>query len=278
MRTRTLILSLFAALALSAVAAGAAQAKPVWFVHGAELKAGEKAGILSENASNQEDGFIQKQLTVPAAGLAIICGRESSNAGELVGGNPGTVKKLTVVFTKCEVFSTKGEEETKKPSRPPFKFTEKLGACGVKGTGNAAGEIATKELEGTLAYKPGTAKAIIVTAFKPEVGSFVTIEITGASCAVKATANVEGSVIGMVETPYEEPVGTVLEKLVNPLEFTYKTEIVSGKLNKCTQEPTEYETESGAKVADTLEFGGHPACFYDEDWVTLAAGGRFGVK
>jgi hypothetical protein len=268
MRTRTIILSLLAVFAFSAVAAAAAQARPAWTVHGAELKAGEKANVLSENASNELDGFIPKQLTVPATGLIIVCGRET-DTGELIGGATGTVAKVVVKYTGCEVYSTKGEEKHE-VSRPPFNPTEKLSACSVKGEGEAIGTITTKALKGTLAYWPGTGKAEVVNTFEPEAGSFVTIEVTGTSCAVKTTAAVTGSVIGLVETPYEE-------KLVNPLVFTYTPEVVTGKLNKCTQAPTEYETESGAKIADTLKFGTAEACYYDEDWVTLAAGGRFGV-
>lgn len=278
-RLTTILLSLAAVVALSAVAAASASAKPAWLVHGAELKAGEKAGVESENASNEEDGFVPKQLAVPALAIAIVCSRES-DTGEIFGGEPGT-DKVTAKFTGCKVFSNEGTEE-KKPSRPPFNYTKELTACSVKGGGGVAGEIIVKS-RSTLAYKVGTAgttRPIVVEVFAPEAegGAFAVIEITGASCAPKGEYEVKGSAISLVET--QKPTGEkpYEEVLVNTLNFTYVPTVTSGKVTACKQEPTEYETAAKEKVVDTLLFGTHPACFYDVDWVTLAAGGKWGVS
>lgn len=274
-----------AALAVAAFGAAAAQAKPQWLCKGKVLAtSSEKCLIESENASNEEDGFIPKQLLVPALKIAIVCERET-DSGELIGGEPGT-DKVTATFTGCLVYSTKGKEENK-VSRPKFVFSEKLSACSAHGVleGKAAaeGEIVIKT-NSKLAYKVGTVgttREIITDVFEPTTsgGAFVTIDITGSSCAAKGEYETKGSAIAYVETQVATGSKPYSEVLVGGLNFEYTPTLNSEKteLTGCAQNPTEYETAAKEKIVDTLTFGTHPACFYDVDWVTLAAGGKWGV-
>ena len=136
--TRTIILSLLAAFAFSAVAAGAAQAKvPKYWYKGAEL-----SGKLAIKSTSGES-----KLWVTELGVVIVCTADT-DTGEIVGGSPGTNAKVTVTYTGCKLYKAEwnGTEWVVGPE---------LSACAVKSpAGEPAGTIVTKELRSKLAYWP----------------------------------------------------------------------------------------------------------------------------
>src|ERR1039457_3412956 len=97
-RLRLLMAAMAAVFAFSAVAAGAASAKPYWTENGVELKAGESRAITSKNAP----GTVKKlKTTIGGTAITIVC-ETVEDSGTIYGGEPGTDKE-TIKFTKCKI-------------------------------------------------------------------------------------------------------------------------------------------------------------------------------
>jgi hypothetical protein len=178
--TRTLMLSLLAAFAFSAVAAGAAQAVtggPIWI---------DKSGALPKNITKVAGVSASQILSSSAVSMECeTVGVKSGATNRIIGGNPGT-DEATLVFIKCHV---KGKTEAQ---------------CSVHSPGANTGEIvvAVKTL---LGYKTKEAEPIYDQFFPAAETSegkdlFVKLEFAGTKCET-----LEGKKINVTATGSEAP-------------------------------------------------------------------------
>lgn len=141
-RIRIGLLSLLAAFALSAVAAGAAQAEvPTYWYKGTGAELNGNLAIKSTSGISR--------LWVTKLGIVIRCEKDK-DTGEIsqAPGAAGTNKNVTVTYTGCELRAAEwnGSEWVEGAA---------LSLCTVRGpAGEPVGTIKTNVLKSTLAYRP----------------------------------------------------------------------------------------------------------------------------
>jgi hypothetical protein len=219
---KVLGLAVVAVLALSAVMASAASAKQ-WYVNGSAtpLAGSETVSCKTATGFTLTSKVGEITLVLKATGVECLAGSKIENSGGL-GIDSGTLK-----FTGVTV--------------------EKPKNCSVSG-----GSITTNALNTELIVPAGdTTNGYDL--FKPATGSeFVTVSITGGTCAVAGNYPVKGEIAGKGNTW-----GT--ELVEQPLAFSPTIDGVTGKKltfggEPATMEGTALNLLSGANVGK--KFGG----------------------
>jgi hypothetical protein len=179
-RTKILGLALVAVFAMSALAAGAAQAeRPVWIVKasgGAKkvLAAGETRKVTSKKAGTNP--FVLDTTTAN-----IVC-KKFTNTGEIIGGKPGT-DLINVTFEECSV-ETEGKLKT-------------VAECGASNTA-MPGVIKVEGLKTVLVWdKWEKQRKFADDAFFPSSGAlFVHFELSGTKCGALEEKEVKVTAVG----------------------------------------------------------------------------------
>jgi hypothetical protein len=261
-----------AVLAISAVAAGSAQAlRPTWRKGGVTIAVGTK--LLTKDSS------WKSRLWSTAAGLVIQCEKDTSkgsienveNAAKEIEG----VDTASVTYEGCQVWSVK---EVGAAGSKQWAPKENLTTCKVRDSvKKEEGKIVVPEVKTFLAYVPGSMTEVVDVS-QPKTGTmFVTLEIFGASCALATTAEVKGSVIGKIPrvktaAPQEEGVmGDVL------FETTNEPRVAPAVI---TQRYPKYELvrSSGTTAEDVLTFGTHESALESTEQIELESEEPFGVR
>ena len=296
------LLSLLAALALSAVAAGTAQAAvkggPVWIVPCHKVTTPKTGFFLTEEKCKKNEPEAKPEFewervllggetrniaqiagvsavqTLKTKALTIECpsiGVKTGATNTINGGNPGT-DAATLVFTGCHPAG--------------LKVTE----CGVKSKGAAnAGEI-TVAVKTLLGYAEGkTEKTPIYMQFFPEPGPelFVELEITGTKCGELPKKAFKVSATGTEYKPFKSKCGVIAE--VGKIKAGVFEPAVPGELSKLgglrlpataitKEEIWNSETKKFEKISCTLEANKEAATQSGEVSVELEGGEEFGVE
>ncbi len=175
MRTRTLLLSLLAVFAFSAVVASAAMA--------AETE--EEQQLICRNATGKceeasKKGFKSTEgVSTLAVSEATVSCKKDTDTGKIVGKE--SFEKVVVTFDECKGNNTKTKTE-----------------CEVKSKGAPhADEIITNDLKGELGEVTGTESSTGVGLLLEGESSNVFVTLEG-SCLPVTPSAVEGSVVGEV--------------------------------------------------------------------------------
>lgn len=254
MRRAIMVLSIsaVAAFALSSIAAGAAQAQPLFFYKGAELK--EKLKLVSKSSE-------PARLWVTAVKVVIVC-KATKDKGEINNGEVevskvktkvGINEKTTVEYTECVTKEAVLNKTTKK-----WEEGKELTTCKPysNNTSEGSGAITTNALKSFLAFYPKTTE--VVDVLLPESGeTFVALKFPEeCSLYTKAGSEVKGSVIGKVEL-INKP------KATNKLLFEVTNEEAG-----VTQKPVSYELNKDEEK-DSLTFAGHAAAYEGNETIEL---------
>ncbi len=203
---RAIGLSLIAALSLMAFTAVSAQAAGEWKIGGktmSELK------LTEETVTGKVEPELPLKLLIKALNIYLTCPTIHVNGVLLVG--PVASVHGTTTFLTCTVRSISPDEELK--------------ACGVKSTGQAAGVIATAKINGEVILS-GAENVVL---FKPSSGTtFTTVEITGASCAVKGTYPITGTSVFKLGAEAKELLILSIEFAGDGLKFGESKAILDG--------------------------------------------------
>jgi len=261
-----------AVLAISAVAAGSAQAiRPTWRKGGVQLAVGTK--LLTKDSSPK-----WSRLWSTAAGLVIQCEKDTSkgsienveNAAKEIEG----VDTASVIYEGCQVWSVK---EIGAAGSKQWAPKENLTACKVRDSvEKKEGIIVVPEVKTFLAYVPGATTEVVDVAKPPTGELFVTLEVFGGTCALATTAEIKGSVIGMLKRVQTAATPTE-EALMQDLLFEANNEPMATP--KITQRYPKYELvkSSGVTVEDVLKFGTKESALESTEQVELVAEEPFGV-
>lgn len=181
--TSALGLALLAALAFSAIAAGAAQANsaPRWIAEGEDLGGGETRAFKATTTT-------QAILAVP--GLSLTFENPSgkcTSSGKIVGSTAETPGKVQSAVLTCTEIKVQGAP-----------------ACRVSSPGQPIGTVSTQTLAGTLVWlgETGGQAGLLL---RSEGSSITILEIDG--CAAQGVFPLTGEVIGKL-SPVEEEVET----------------------------------------------------------------------
>jgi hypothetical protein len=186
---KALSLALAAVFAFSALSAVAAQANaPRWTVDGSTIGSAVTREFHAESTG-------QVELIQGGTGLEIKSGGtakgECTAKGKIVGseaGAPGKNKEVTLTCINAKVF---------------VSGVDQSAICTVHSPSKPDGTIETNDLESTLVWLESSGDTRFGDLFQPEAntatGTFVKLEITGASCPVRQNLNVTGGAIGTVE-------------------------------------------------------------------------------
>jgi hypothetical protein len=189
---RALCMALAAVFAFGALAASAASASAPHFT--ITTAGGAVDTALEQTFTAESTGDV---ALVQAAGITLTSNTangDCTSTGTLVGvataGVPSTAKNTSLTCKNVKVFSG-GVEQPK---------------CTVHSPAAANGTITTNTLKQTLVWLAETGDTKVGATFAPAEGTtFVTVEITGAECAIAGKLNVTGNTIAEA-TPVTEHV------------------------------------------------------------------------
>jgi hypothetical protein len=191
MRSRIGIIAvtLFAAMALSAIAVGSASADE-WFVNGAKLAAGSTAA-LATNAPVDE--FATLSIGSGANEVQVECSGANLVGGEayISGGTGGMAKSLT--FEKCSVI--KPTKECEIEGQPTTIKTNALGVTTLLALPNTKVSINLHPLtKKTFVEIPFVGTCLSGTGLKPVNGSVLILSSDGTTEIATHTIMAQGSV------------------------------------------------------------------------------------
>jgi hypothetical protein len=197
-KSRTMLTVLVAVLALSALAAGAAQANegPFYKVAGSRLAAG----------SSRELKVLGGGQIIAWAGIVVTCSKASAAAGaKILGTAPGTPEfsEQTITYSGCSISGN--------------------------GTPCQVSNIKSTPLTATLVYSEKERKGHIDVLYKPVSGtSFATFTLTGIGCEWEGEQKLTGSVAAEALNGSEwikvgsEPAATATQRALFPTETIRK--------------------------------------------------------